>query len=135
MTMVAPLARTMTNLFTDMVSEEDESSSEVGGGNTEDIQNSALTQASDDAKENSEVIGGNEGAPEHTMDDLYDALFTYHFPIYTLDILGIGKIVGSMSTEKSSFYNSTYKSMLSSMLDIPELAGDTERNSTSLQSY
>ena len=46
-----------------------------------------MTEASQNARETNEITGGSEGAPERSLDDLYDALFKYRYPVYTVDAL------------------------------------------------
>lgn len=97
------------------ITEEQQMSDMVGGGSTEDIQKSSLTQASESAKESNETTGGSEGAPEHNIDDLYNALFTHRLPVYTIDLSSLGR---AYSIAKPGKVSSLFSQMLN--LDVDD---------------
>ena len=98
---------------------------EKGGGNTEDIQKQSLTNASDDAKDMGDTINGQEGMPEKTTADIYDALFTYKFPVYTVDLLALGQVVNKSPTTQSKLSYLNYINSIADA-DISKLKEDSK---------
>ena len=67
-----------------------------------------------------ETVGGQEGAPEKTVEDIYDALFTYKFPVYTIDMLALGATVGKSGSTASRLSYLSYLNQITNA-DISEL--------------
>lgn len=105
--------------------QEEQWTDEKGGGNTEDIQKQSLTNASDDAKDMGDTINGQEGMPEKTTADIYDALFTYKFPVYTIDLLALGQVVNKSPTTQSKLSYLNYINSIADA-DISKLKEDSK---------
>jgi len=72
-----------------------------------------------------ETIGGQEGMPEKTTADIYDALFTYKFPVYTIDLLSLGQMVNKSPIESSKLSYLNYINSIADA-DISKLKEDSK---------